>query len=308
MTGNSGKGGLGKFDISLKQCVRDDLPGLLRFIDARLELVEVLEPELHLAELRRDKLLVVRLFEQKMALNVEFQTDADPTLPERLHSYACQVYVLHKLPTFGVVIHLRPRKEEPTSRFVWAVNQHPLWQYEFVSLLLTDYSAEEALATGSPFVAVLSPLMQHASLETVKEAARIIWGSERDLEVKDRFLTGLAVFAGELAGLELIQQTIAQAIMEHDILQEFKGYKSIIEKGLKEGMREGMQEGMREGMREGQAAMLRHQFERRLGRPLSEGERDALGSKIEMLGSDAVGDAVLDTPEPERLLAWLMGS
>jgi hypothetical protein len=52
--------------------------------------------------------------------------------------------------------------------------------------------------------------------------------------------------------------------------------------------------------------VLVHQFERRLGRALTEAERVRLGKRLGTLGPERVGDVVLDL-SPEELSAWLKG-
>jgi hypothetical protein len=49
---------------------------------------------------------------------------------------------------------------------------------------------------------------------------------------------------------------------------------------------------------------LRHQFERRLGRPLTEAERHTVAQRFESVGADRLGDVVLDLTA-EALAAWL---
>lgn len=64
------------------------------------------------------------------------------------------------------------------------------------------------------------------------------------------------------------------------------------------------QDGIAKGIVEGAAEAFTPQLERRLGRPLHEHERARLRERIGSLGSDRVGDVVLDLPADE-LATWL---
>jgi len=75
------------------------------------------------------------------------------------------------------------------------------------------------------------------------------------------------------------------------------------EQGLKQGMKKGEKKGLEKGLEKGLAPLVR-QFERRLGRPLADGERATLGKRLETLGPDRLGDVVLDLA-PRDLADWL---
>ncbi|MDI1476639.1 hypothetical protein [Polyangium sp. y55x31] len=68
--------------------------------------------------------------------------------------------------------------------------------------------------------------------------------------------------------------------------------------------REGRKEGRKEGRLQGRLETLAHQFERRLGRPLTTPERQTLADRLAKLGAVRVGDVVLDR-SPEELARWL---
>jgi hypothetical protein len=58
------------------------------------------------------------------------------------------------------------------------------------------------------------------------------------------------------------------------------------------------------GRLEGELRTLVHQFERRLGRSLRTEEHRTLRTRVVQLGSDRLGDVVMDLPS-ETLAAWL---
>ncbi len=78
-------------------------------------------------------------------------------------------------------------------------------------------------------------------------------------------------------------------VVTPEIKQEF------LDKGIEEGHEKGREEGL---------GPLRHQFERKLGRAMTDAERKTLHARLEALGPDSVGDVVLDL-DGEALGAWL---
>lgn len=70
----------------------------------------------------------------------------------------------------------------------------------------------------------------------------------------------------------------------------------LVEQGTKRGLEEGRKQGLAPTVR---------QFERRLGRPLTDAERQELTHRSETVSADQLGDVVLDL-SPEQLAAWLV--
>ena len=75
--------------------------------------------------------------------------------------------------------------------------------------------------------------------------------------------------------------------------------RAFIEKVRNEGLADGRHEGLAAGLR-----LLVRQFERRLGRSLSDAERGVLSSRLDVVGPDRLGDVVLDL-DSAALAAWL---
>ncbi|WP_437546078.1 hypothetical protein WME97_41280 [Sorangium sp. So ce367] len=90
-----------------------------------------------------------------------------------------------------------------------------------------------------------------------------------------------------------------------EVQQWFEQLKqSLRDEARKEGLQEGRKEGLQEGRKEGQLRVLARQFEKKLGRPLTEMEHSVLAERFERLGADRLDDARLALP-PEALAAWL---
>lgn len=82
-----------------------------------------------------------------------------------------------------------------------------------------------------------------------------------------------------------------------ELFEDFK------EKLRREGRQEGETLGELRGFLRG-LQPLRHQFARRLGRPLTEAEAATLRSRFDTVGPNRLGDVVLDL-SPDALGAWL---
>jgi len=68
-------------------------------------------------------------------------------------------------------------------------------------------------------------------------------------------------------------------------------------------LREGIEQGLAKGLTKG-LALLSYQFERRLGRPITERERRRLAARMDKDGPDKLGAVVLDLSR-EQLETWL---
>ncbi len=71
----------------------------------------------------------------------------------------------------------------------------------------------------------------------------------------------------------------------------------------KKAQERGLTEGLTEGLAKGMAPLLR-QFQRKLGRALTDAERNSLLARLERLGPDRLGDVALDMNDVQ-LSAWL---
>jgi hypothetical protein len=76
-------------------------------------------------------------------------------------------------------------------------------------------------------------------------------------------------------------------------------FEQFKERARQEGRQEGETRGVSRGLQP-----LQHQFARRLGRPLTEGETATLLARFDTVGPDRLGDVVLDLT-PDALAAWL---
>ncbi|MBK9264533.1 MAG: hypothetical protein IPM54_32705 [Polyangiaceae bacterium] len=78
----------------------------------------------------------------------------------------------------------------------------------------------------------------------------------------------------------------------------------IIEELVKFGEERGFERGFERGVERARRCTYERQFARRLGRPLTQNERDTLGQRLVTLGVDRLDD-VLFSLGPEATAAWL---
>lgn len=86
-----------------------------------------------------------------------------------------------------------------------------------------------------------------------------------------------------------------KAMDEKGLTGTSKVFRFFEERGRKEGLKEGRHEGL---------AVTVRQFERKLGRALTDPERETLYARAGSLGPARIGDLVLDLDGP-ALAAWL---
>ncbi len=108
----------------------------------------------------------------------------------------------------------------------------------------------------------------------------------------------IAQTMANVAGWKDIMKQAIQKLERPDII-----LVDFVEFGKVEGRKQGRKEGRAEGRQEGLAPLVR-QFERRLGRVLSDKERDRIVKRLKRLGPERLGDVVLDL-SPSELATWL---
>jgi hypothetical protein len=168
--------------------------------------------------------------------------------------------------------------------FLWlAANELPLKE-ELIPFLVAR--------SGRALVEFASWVTAHRPASFVLRMLKII---PMSLSVQEEFLKYLAPTPLD-DDPEIRERTLnlGRLLLKH--LPELR--EELVAEGVKEGMQEGIEEGLKP---------LAHQFERRLGRPLTSGEHHTLRQRLTRLGAVRLGDVVLDF-SPEALAAWLSDS
>ncbi|WP_437279226.1 hypothetical protein WME90_01325 [Sorangium sp. So ce375] len=97
----------------------------------------------------------------------------------------------------------------------------------------------------------------------------------------------------------------AEDAEEEEIVTEVQQWFEQLQQSIRdEARREALQEGLKEGLKEGQIQALATQFEKKLGRTLSEAERPVLAERFDRLGLSRLDDVRLELAA-DALAAWL---
>jgi predicted transposase YdaD len=101
----------------------------------------------------------------------------------------------------------------------------------------------------------------------------------------------------------MFENDYSEMLKASSIVREW--YEQGVKKGEKKGEKKGVKKGIEEGVEKGIERMLRRLFLRRLGRPLTEQEQQALVARARVQDPEEVEDRALAL-EGEALAAWLL--
>jgi predicted transposase/invertase (TIGR01784 family) len=245
-----------------------------------ITLTKLSPTELSLEPIRADSLILLQ--SDQIILQIEFQTEPDPTMPFRMADYRLRVYrrFPHKQMR-QVVIYLTPSNSELVYQTVFEI---PGMRHEFEVVRLWEQPTQPFLeSTGLLPLAVLTNTPDQA--QTLRQVAERI-----DSVPEMRVQSNVAASAGILAGLTLERNFINQ-VLRREIMQQSVIYQ------------EWREEFLQEGEQTGEARLILRQLTRRIG-DIS----PALQSQIQSLSLDqleALGEALLDFSEPADLVIWL---
>jgi predicted transposase/invertase (TIGR01784 family) len=245
-----------------------------------IALTQLSSTELSLEPIRADSLILFSSGE--VLLHIEFQTEADPTMPFRMADYRIRVY--RRFPQHQmkqVVIYLNPTNSELVYQTVFEIQG---LRHEFEVIRLWEQPTDVFLAsTGLLPLAVLTQTADQA--QTLRQVAARI-----EAIPEPRVQSNVAASAAILAGLTLNQDVINQ-VLRREIMQQSVIYQ------------EWREEFLQEGRQEGEQALILRLLTRRIGEVSS-----VVRSQVQALSLDqleALGEALLDFSEPADLVNWL---
>ena len=253
-----------------------------------ITLTKLSPTELSLEPIRADSLIL--LGSDTVVLQLEFQTEPDPTMAFRMADY--RIRLLRRFPVKEIrqiVIYLKASG----SDFVFqTVYEAPGLRAEFEVVRLWERPTEPFLeSTGLLPLAVLTNTPDRA--QTLRQVAAKV-----DAIPEQRVQSNVAASAGILAGL-LLERDIINQVLRRDIMQQSVIYQEWKEEFLQEGRQEGEQTG---ALKEAQALILRL-LSRRIG-----DVTPALRSQVQALTLaqlESLGEALLDFTAPSDLESWL---
>jgi predicted transposase/invertase (TIGR01784 family) len=244
--------------------------------------------ELSLEPIRADSLIL--LDSDDLILQIEFQTEPDPTMPFRMADYRLRLYrrFPHK-QIRQIVIYLNPTRSELVYQTVFEI---PGMRHEFEVIRLWEQPTEAFLeATGLLPLAVLSKTQDKA--QTLRQVAAKV-----DAIPDMRVQSNVAASAGILAGL-ILEKGFINQVLRREIMQQSVIYQEILQEGEQKGRQEGEQSG---ALKEAQSLILR-QLVRRYSdlSPTMKSQIQALSLTL----LESLGEALLDFTSVDDLRGWL---
>ncbi|WP_438001193.1 hypothetical protein WMF26_17005 [Sorangium sp. So ce185] len=254
---------------------------------------------------RLDRALSVRVGGQQRLLHTEWTLAMTDEMPFRVFEYNCLTALAMAdearaskgaptpwlSPIDSVVVVLSGREEPWPSHGAYRTSApgEPFSGVQFRIEPVYQRTVAELTARESPFWLIFAPLAADADgrkLTRVIEAIRARSG-ERDFAELGAAMMALAEADRRERGLA----DVVKSLLPREIVMQ----NSIYREGKAAGLKEGLEKGV---------ALLAHQVERRLGRPLTAEERGRLYGRLHADGPEKVGDVVLDL-SVDDLSIWL---
>ena len=152
--------------------------------------------------------------EMEVIVHIEFQTDADDTMPIRMAGYIGRLIDMYRRPIHASVIYLRPQE----------IDDQGIYQYTFPTKFIATYNVikiwefdgEEFLAKRLLGLMPFTPLMQPEGIsnyEWMGKCVRIIEESVPNEQDRKDLLTSTSVLAGLVHDINFVQTFIPEEIM-----------------------------------------------------------------------------------------------
>jgi predicted transposase/invertase (TIGR01784 family) len=240
--------------------------------------------ELSLEPIRADSLILLN--SDKLIVQIEFQTQPDPTMPFRMADYRLRLH--RRFPDKEIrqfVIYLKPTGSDLVYQTVFEI---PGMRAEFEPIRLWEQPTEPFLeATGLLPLAVLTQTPDKA--KTLRQVAARV-----DAIPEMRVQSNVAASAGILAGL-ILEKGFINLVLRREIMQQSAIYQEILQEGEEKGRQEG-------ALGEAQTLILRL-LTRRFGSIAPNIEIQVAALSVPQL--ESLGEALLDFSSSADLELWL---
>ncbi len=311
---------MGTADITLRHIVRSHPEALVQALDiqGRVEVVGWMDTQVTAIERRIDKALGLRIDGELRALQTEFEL---ALRLERMDQRVCDYQAMFRLgrsiqapeqprlPIESLVVVLsgrrKPWPKERKVRIGWPEGKWAGHRYRIDAVY--QRTVAELWARGSVLWLVFVPLACDATVAAVRRVVGDLRARVRDPGERGDLYAALLVMSGvDPWGYHLREEINAMLRDESmELIKLSPTLMEVFEKGVEEGRGEGVKKGVKKGEKKGIERMLRRLFLRRLGRPLTEQEQQALVDRARVQDPEEVEDRALSL-EGEALAAWLL--
>jgi hypothetical protein len=261
-----------------------------------------------------DKALGLRIDGELRALQTEFEVVLRvKRMDDRVREYQAMFHLGRSVeapeeprpPIESVVVVLTGRsKPWPKVRRVrigWPEGRWAGHRYRIDAVY--QRTVAELMARGSVLWLVFVPLACDASVEAVRRVVDELRARVKDPAERADLYAALLVMADIDPRGYHMRKEIA-AMMQDESMELIKMSQTLRE-AFERGEKKGVKKGVRKGVQEGIERMLRRLFLRRLGRPLTEQEQQALVDRARVQDPEEVEDRALSL-EGEALATWLL--
>jgi hypothetical protein len=303
---------MGTADITLRHIVRSHPEALVELlgIQGRVEVVGWIDTQVTALERRLDKALGLRIDGELRALQTEFEVVLRvKRMDQRVREYQAMFHLGRSIqapnqarpPIESLVVVLTGRQKPwPRVRKVrisWPEGKWAGHRYRIDAVY--QRTVAELMARGSVLWLVFVPLACDATVAAVRQVVDELRARVSDLGERADLYAALMVMATIDPWGYNLREEIA-AMLQDEGMELIKASKL-----LRETFQKGEKKGVKKGRRQAIEMMLRRLFLRRLGRPLTEQEQQALADRVRLQDPEEVEDRALSL-EGEALAAWLL--
>ena len=160
--------------------------------------------------------------EAEVIVHIEFQTDADDTMPVRMAGYIGRLIDMYRRPIHASVIYLRPQEINDPGTYEYTFPNRFVAEYNVIKIW--DCDGEELLAKRILGLLPFVPLMQPEGVsdeEWLGKCVRTIEEAVPDEQDRKDLLVSTSIFAGLVHDIHFVQTFIPEEIMrESSVVKE----------------------------------------------------------------------------------------
>jgi len=147
-------------------------------------------------------------------VHIEFQTDADDTMPIRMAGYIGRLINMYRQPVYASVIYLRPQEIDDPGIYQYTFPQRFVVEYNVIRIW--EFDGEEFLSKRILGLLPFTPLMQPEGVsghEWMGKCVRTIQESVPSEQDRKDLLANTAVLAGLVHDVNFVRNFISEEIM-----------------------------------------------------------------------------------------------